>query len=321
VSSVSTITVESVQASDNTKTDTEIAASLERRSIPGGSQTEGYFLKLHSPAASVGDISIEDVLVEITPYVDAGINGTVAKTLSVQNSGVVSSYYTYLSSATYLAVKVDAACDYTPAVGDIVAIASDHNGTKPDYAKVSAVDSTPAGVGDYELTLDAAFAQDYARGAPLVFNPVPLKAIGYDRWNEGMKVQLSKPGPITAIWNAGDQELDVTAITDDVVLHSGCVVVFVSDAEWTPEKIAKIDGLFPDKIVAGSNFSSDYSIGSFSTMNGGEAIGSGGVTRYFLPLAVANLTAAQCAVSSAGLGMFTAILGGLPTSSISGTIT
>lgn len=276
--------------------------ALKQVALPGQSNAKEFVLE-----AKAGGY---ECIMSVQDIANALMHGTISETRSDFDSGTVASAYTALDAA--IDVMVDG--DHVPAAGDVLGVADDHDNTNILYAEIASVVATNAPV--YAITLENALANAYVIGAPVAFYAGIPPAVGYDRISEGIGTRYAKPAVLSATWATAT--LTVAAITDKAVLYNGCVAIWVSDTKFTPRNVSRIDGIYPDKIVEGSNFAVEYGITPFTTMNGGAAIGTG--PRYFLPLAIPNKTAAQCANTSAGTGMFGAIFGAMPVADISGTV-
>lgn len=278
------------QASTNSAAPHQLTAELVRFTANG---SEGFYIEVKDAGKAVQ----EAVHVEVTPLVEGLIAGTPFDSRLSSNYGVVSTRYE--SEAATLTVFVNPGGNYTPASGDVFAVADDHSGANILFGQIDSV----TGTNPYTITPQAVLAHTYAKGSPVVFNMEVLPSINHNRDTEGIARYRARPAHATSVTASGStHKVEWTKSDDAAVLYTGCVLVYASDLPFVPKNWTRIDGLFPDAIMAGDAIIS----GAITTMNGGEAIGTG--LRYFLVLFCANRTAAQFALAAGQPGPFDAIL-------------
>ena len=299
-----TSTGEFVTPATNVADTAQLTVAIKDMSLPGRTGPNEFVLQASSGALRC--------VIPVGDFVAALKSGTISESRTDLYGGAVASSHTALDPT--ISVMLDPAADYSPTAHHVIGVADDHDDTNILYGEIASIDDTDAPV--YVLTLENVLANAYCIGAPVIFYAGIPPATGYDRIKEGILTQLSKPALLSATWATAT--LTVAAITDKAVLYNGCVAIWVSDTPFTPRNVSRIDGIYPDEIVEGSEFVGEKAVTGFTTMNGGAAIGTG--TRYFLPLGIPNKTAAECANTSAGTGMFGAIFGAMPTADISGSV-
>ena len=301
-----TITGEHIGAANNLKAEHTIYVETTRFR---GEGTSGEQVSIKGRDAA-GKAS--DIYVEITDGINGMLDGTIYDCGWTDKYGYVGSAYTALDAT--ISIMLNGTNDYVPAAGDVFGIADDHIGTNVLYVQIQSVVDTDSPI--YVITPENVLTNSYAIGAPVVFNPWPKTSGDYYRQLQGIANQLAAPSAAAAIaWVNATKKVTWTACTDKAVLYSGCVLIYASDTAFTPKNWRRIDGIYPDSIVAGNLAIS----GAITTRDGGVALGTG--TRYFLVLFCANITAADAANAVGKKGLFGAILSPFHATECSGTIT
>jgi len=290
-----TLTGEHITASTDERTGHSATAELVRLFPPTLEGREGIFVKV-SDNANVA----KEVYGEVTHIVDGLMDGVIYESQQNMSYGVVSTYYE--SDAANLVVFIDPNCSYVPVARDVFGIATDHIGTAIDYGQIASV----TGTNPYTITPENTFPVSYRKGSPVVFNPQPKQAGSYYRQYEGLANQPGRPAMMTGVnfYNTGGVVYAVSS--DEAVTSNGSIWCWVSDEPFTPLDWRRLDGIYPDLILSGA-LAQDGTTSLATTMNGGEAIGTG--VRYLLCLACANLDLTEATMAASQNGPFTAILG------------
>ena len=291
---------EHILAATNERTAHTVTGELVRLLPPTLEGKEGIFIKV-----SDNDNVAKPLYQDVSYVIDGLMDATIYESQQDVSYGIVSTHYD--SGAADLVVFIDLNCDYIPVERDVFAIATDHIGTALDYGQIQTV----TGTNPYTITPENTFPVSYRLGSPIVFNMRPKYPGCYLRQYEGIGNQRARPAAIT-VGGAWAAAMTWSAVVDLAVLYNGSIWIYVSDTPFNPRDWRRIDGLYPDKIVASSLITTP----SPTTMNGGMPIGTG--TRYACITACANLTVAESAMAAGQKGPFGAILG--PINNYPGTV-